>query len=217
MSTTISQGNNSRAAGRDYIENQFVHTNDFKIKFKYDDKMLNLLNFQEVYNSIYDYLKLYFNKNLKIEIKTPQISNKIKRNIKVEIINIIESLSIEKITKSYLHSKLNDFSLHISFFIKLDDILTNQEELLVIFNNELNKRILEIEDINDLIEKYPHVEFYADNKIINEPIEFINYQIKILGVLEDNKLVLNKEWIRNLLDNWANLKFELIVKKLDFI
>jgi hypothetical protein len=194
-----------------------VYTNDFKIEFKYDDKMLNLLNSQEVYNSIYDYLKLYFNKNLEIEIKTPQISNKIKRNIKVEIINIIESLSTEKITKSYLHSKLNDFSYHISFFIKLDDILTNQEELLVIFNNEVNKRVLEIEDINDLIEKYPHVEFYADNKIINEPIEFINYQIKILSVLEDNKLVLNKEWIRNLLDNWANLKFELIVKKLDFI
>lgn len=217
MPTTISQGNNSRAAGEDYIENQFVYTNDFKIEFKYDDKMLNLLNSQEVYNSIYDYLKLYFNKNLEIEIKTPQISNEIKRNIKVEIINIIESLSTEKITKSYLHSKLNDFSYHISFFIKLDDILTKQEELLVIFNNEVNKRVLEIEDINDLIEKYPHVEFYADNKIINEPIEFINYQIKILSVLEDNKLVLNKEWIRNLLDNWANLKFELIVKKLDFI
>jgi hypothetical protein len=200
-----------------YIENQFVYTNDFKIEFKYDDKMLNLLNFQEVYNSICDYLKLHNNKNLKIEIKNPQLSNEIERDIKVEIINLINSLTLEKITKSYLNNKLNDFSLHISTFIKLENTLTNQEELLKIFDCELNEKVLEFEDISDLIEKYPHVEFYCDDRIINNPTEFMNFQVQKLSDLEDNKLIQNKKWIRSLLGSWANLRFKFAAKELDLI
>jgi hypothetical protein len=199
------------------IENLSINTNDFKIEFKYDDKMLNLLNFKEVYNSICDYLKLHFNTNLKVEIKTPQLSNEIERDIKVEIINLINSLTLEKITKSYLHSKLNDLSLHDSFFIKLDNILSNQEELLIVFDNELNEEILEFEDINDLIEKYPHVEFYCDDRIINNPTEFMNFQVQKLSDLEDNKLIQNKKWIRSLLGSWANLRFKFAAKELDLI
>lgn len=220
MPTTINQGNNSRAAARDYLENPIfnnLYTTDFKIEFKYDDKMLNLLNFQEVYNSICDYLKLYFNTNLKVCIKTPQLSNEIERDMKVEIINLINSLTLEKITKSYLHSKLNDLSLHNSFFIKLDNILSNQEELLIVFDNELNEEILEFEDINDLIEKYPHVEFYCDDRIINNPTEFMNFQVQKLSDLEDNKLIQNKEMIRSLLGSWANLRFKFAAKELDLI
>lgn len=200
-----------------YIENQFVYTNDFKIEFKYDDKMLNLLNFQEVYNSICDYLKLHYNKNLKIEIKTPQLNDEIERIVKVEIINIIENLSIEKITKSYLNNKLNDFSLHISSFIKLENTLTNQEELLKIFDYELNEKVLKFEDISDLIEKYPHVEFYCDDKIINDTTKFMNFQVQKLSDLEDNKLIQNKKWIRSLLGSWANLRFKFAAKELDLI
>lgn len=124
----------------DIIQNQYVIINDFTIEFNYDNKMTSLLNFQEVHSSICDYLKLHYNKNLKIEIKTLQLNDKIERIVKVEIINIIENLSTEKITKNQLHSKLNDFYLHISFFIKLKNILTNQEKLLKIFDCELNEK-----------------------------------------------------------------------------
>lgn len=198
-------------------QNGDIITNDFTIEFKYDDEMLNLLNFQEVYNSICDYLKLYYNKNLKIEIKTPQLNDEITRNVKVEIINIIETLSSKKITKSYLESKLKDFSLQSSFFIKLENILTNQEELLKIFDCELNEKTLEFEDISDLIEKYPYVEFYCNDKIINKPTKFMNFQMQKLSNLEDNELVRDKKWIRSLLGSWANLRFKFAAKELDLI
>ncbi|MBD3829180.1 MAG: hypothetical protein IE890_01715, partial [Arcobacter sp.] len=92
-----------------------------------------------------------------------------------------------------------------------------QEELLIVFDNELNEEILEFEDINDLIEKYPRVEFYCDDRIINNPTEFMNFQVQKLSDLEDNKLIQNKEMIRSLLGSWANLRFKFAAKELDLI
>lgn len=195
--------------------NQFIVTNDFEVEFYYDEKMINLLNFENVYHCICDYLKIDSNKNLKITIQSPKLCEEIARDIKIDIINIINSLKKnENITRSYLSTKLNGLFLHNTFFMHLDRILSNQEQMQNIFIEELNKEILEFEDINDLAEKYPNVEFYGYDSMVNEPSDFIDLQKQKLINLENDNLVKNKDYIKLLLINWGQIRFKLAAKYL---
>jgi hypothetical protein len=201
------------------IQNQniiFLNSNEFIITFKYDSNFREILNFDDVYLKICEYIRIQKNqKQLIIQIENEK--SKIEKNIltlfELEIKSKINK-KIETIADEYFNQKA-ELKSRSNLFLQFTDMLifnleteiayrtiTTQERLILIFRNKSN----EDKEIFELIEEYPDVEFICDDKIILDRIEFIDFQIK---TLIDLKKVLTKEmfeYVRLLLIEWHKIK-----------
>lgn len=195
------------------IQNQniiFLNSNEFIITFKYDSNFREILNFDDVYLKICEYIRIHKNqKQLIIQIENEK--SKIEKNIltpieleiKSKIKERVEKLNDNLLNKSTFEMQFTDMKrFNIETEIAYRTIL-NQERLIKIFKNKSN----EDKEIFELIEKYPDVEFICDDKMIWDKIEFIDFQIKSLI---DLKKVLTKEMFErvklSLFVQWEEIK-----------
>lgn len=189
--------------------NTFIFSNEFIITFKYDNNFREILNFDDIYLKICEYIRIHKNqKQLIIQIKHE--NSKIEKNILTQLELEIKSKikeKIEKLENNLLNKStfVMQFTDMITFSVETEiayRTITNQERLILIFKNKSN----EDKEIFELIEEYPDVEFICNDKIILDKIEFIDFQIKNLI---DLKKVLTKEmfeYVKLLLIKWHKIK-----------